>query len=107
MTVTADSLDTHIHAPLYGTRRDYGGASYNQDCADCACGILIVEIWDHRNGSEHQWIPEAAYFANGCRLPVVEPVEHDEIEEHSDCGRTDCDGGCQERAVEQFDRGQM
>lgn len=30
----------------------------------------------------------------------------DEPEEHF-CGSTACDGGCQERAVEQFDRGQM
>ena len=28
-------------------------------------------------------------------------------EEHFDCGRTDCDGGCYERTVDQFDRGQM
>lgn len=100
------SADLQVHAPLYGTRRDYGPAGNSQQDADCACGIRIVEIWDHRNGSEHKWIPEAPYFANGGRLPVTAPVESDEIEEHF-CGSATCDGGCQERAVEQFDRGQM
>lgn len=26
---------------------------------------------------------------------------------HDECGRRDCDGGCYERTVEQFDQGQM
>jgi hypothetical protein len=106
MTITADSLDIHIHTPLYGTRRDYGSGSSGQQDAGCACGVRIVEIWDHNACGVHKWIPEAPYFANGCRLPVVAPAGLDEGEEHF-CGSTDCDGGCQERTVEQFDRGQM